>query len=232
MLQDAASSGSSEDTDLQQENQRLKAQIQALTARLAQHAQHAQQLLAGTEPFFEAQAGSLIGQPIEAEEEGSHADSDSDSDASFASARERALSRPLSASSSFRSADSSAFSSAQSRNLSVSPEKGSRGVSMGLQGGLPGVAAASFETAVEEVLSSSAGQAVQASSEGTYQQHMSLATMSRIVGMHIGSLTVSKALEVICLICLMLCWLTSDAQSPRSSAIEPALLNVLTSVST
>ena len=196
MLQDAASSGSSEDTDLQQENQRLKAQIQTLTARLAQHAQHAQQLLAGTEPFFEARAGSLIGQPLEAEGEGSHADSDSDSDASFASARERALSRPLSASSSFRSADSSAFSSAQSRNLSVSPEKGSRGVSTGVQGGL---AATSFETAAEEVLSRSAGPAIQASSEGTKQQHFSLATMSCIVGMHIGYLMVSRALEVICL---------------------------------
>lgn len=154
--------------DLLQENQRLKAQIQSLTARLSQHAQHAQQLLAGTEPFFGAQAGRLIGQPLEEDEEnGSNADSDSDE--SFASARERALSRPLSASSSFRSADSSGFSSAQSRNLSVSPDKGPRGFSKGLQGGESGAAVSSFETAREEALSSIETHAAeaQATSEGT-----------------------------------------------------------------
>lgn len=76
----------------------MKVQIAALNARLAQHAQHAEQLLAGTEAFFGDKAGTIIGQPLEEE--------DSDSDMSFTSAQERAFSRPLSAGSSYSSAHS------------------------------------------------------------------------------------------------------------------------------
>lgn len=164
LLQGASGSDLAEPKDLLQENLRLKAQVETLTARLAQHAQYAQQLLAGTELFFGAQAGSLIGQPLE--EEG--AEEDSDSDESFASARERALSRPLSAASSFRSAHSSGFSSAQSRNMSVSPDKGLTGVSPGVQGGQSGVP--NLDSAVKEVLSSATGLAgrAQRDSEGRH----------------------------------------------------------------
>ena len=98
-----AHSTSSRLVALEQENTDMKAQIAALNARLAQHAQHAQQLLAGTEAFFGDKAGSIIGQPLEEE--------DSDSDTSFTSAQERSFSRPLSAGSS--------YSSAHSKDLSV-----------------------------------------------------------------------------------------------------------------
>lgn len=64
----------------------MKAQIASLSARLAQHAQHAEQLLAGTEAFFGDKAGKIIGQPLEEE----------DSDVSFTSAQERSLSRATS----------------------------------------------------------------------------------------------------------------------------------------
>ena len=83
---------------LEQENNDMKEQIASLNARLSQHAQHAEQLLAGTEAFFGDKAGSIIGQPLEEE--------DSDSDLSFTSAQERSLSRPLSAGSSYSSAHS------------------------------------------------------------------------------------------------------------------------------
>lgn len=88
---------------LEQENTDMKAQIASLNARLAQHAQHAEQLLAGTEAFFGDKAGTIIGQPLEEE--------DSDSDMSFTSAQERSFSRPLSAGSS--------YSSARSRDVSA-----------------------------------------------------------------------------------------------------------------
>ena len=167
-MQGASGSDLAEPEDLLQENLCLKAQVETLTARLAQHAQHAQQLLAGTELFFGAQAGSLIGQPLEEEGSNPTAEEDSDSDESFASARERALSRPLSAASSFRSAHSTGFSSAQSRNLSVSPDKGLTGVSPGVQGGQSGVP--NLDSPVKEVLSSAPGLAgsAQGDSEGRH----------------------------------------------------------------
>lgn len=91
---------------LEQENLDMKAQIASLNARLSQHAQHAEQLLAGTEAFFGSKAGTIIGQPLEEE--------DSDSNLSFTSAQERSFSRPMSAGSSYSSALSN---SAQSRYM-------------------------------------------------------------------------------------------------------------------
>jgi hypothetical protein len=81
---------------LEQENSDMKAQIASLNARLAQHAQHAEHLLAGTEAFFGPKAGTIIGQALEEE--------DSDSNLSFTSAQERSFSRPMSAGSSYSSA--------------------------------------------------------------------------------------------------------------------------------
>lgn len=81
----------------------MKEQIASLNARLAQHAQHAEQLLAGTEVFFGDKAGTIIGQPLEEE--------DSDSNMSFTSAQERSFSRPMSAASSYDSAHSRDLSS-------------------------------------------------------------------------------------------------------------------------
>ena len=81
---------------LEQQNADMKAQIASLNARLAQHAQHAEQLLEGTEAFFGPKAGTIFGQQLEAESSGS--------DVTFSSARERSSSRPLSAGSSFSSA--------------------------------------------------------------------------------------------------------------------------------
>jgi len=46
----------------------MKAQIASLNARLAQHAQHAEHLLAGTEAFFGPKAGTIIGQALEEED--------------------------------------------------------------------------------------------------------------------------------------------------------------------
>ena len=88
---------------LEHENTDMKAQIASLSARLAQHAQHAEQLLAGTEAFFGDKAGTIIGQPVEEE--------DSDSNMSFTSAQERSFSRPMSAASSYDSAGSRDLSS-------------------------------------------------------------------------------------------------------------------------
>lgn len=76
----------------------MKRQVASLTARLAQHAQHAEQLLAGTEAFFGDKAGTILGQTLEEE--------DSDSNMSFSSAQERSFSRPMSAASSYTSAAS------------------------------------------------------------------------------------------------------------------------------
>ena len=87
---------------LELENINMKSQIASLNAHLAQHAQHAEQLLAGTEVFFGDKAG-IIGQPLEAE--------DSDSNMSFTSAQERSFSRPMSAASSYDSARSRDLSS-------------------------------------------------------------------------------------------------------------------------
>lgn len=95
---------------LEQENTDMKAQIASLNAKLAQHAQHAEQLLAGTEAFFGPKAGALIGQPMEGE--------DSDSDLSFTSAQERSFSRPMSAGSSYSSALSTSARSRSASHLS------------------------------------------------------------------------------------------------------------------
>ena len=81
----------------------MKAQIASLNARLAQHAQHAEQLLAGTEAFFGDKAGTIIGQPLEEEDSGSNM--------SFSSVQERSFSRPMSAASSYDSARSKGLSS-------------------------------------------------------------------------------------------------------------------------
>ena len=81
---------------LEQENADMKAQIANLNARLAQHAEHAEHLLTGTEDFFGPKAGTIIGQALEEE--------DSDSNLSFTSAQERSFSRPMSAGSSYSSA--------------------------------------------------------------------------------------------------------------------------------
>jgi len=81
---------------LEQENSDMKAQIASLNARLAQHAQHAEHLLVGTEAFFGPKAGTIIGHALEEE--------DSDSNLSFTSAQERSFSRPMSAGSSYSSA--------------------------------------------------------------------------------------------------------------------------------
>lgn len=88
---------------LELENIDMKAQVASLNARLAQHAQHAEQLLAGTEAFFGDKAGTILGQPLEEE--------DSDSNISFTSAQERSFSRPMSAASSYDSARSRDLSS-------------------------------------------------------------------------------------------------------------------------
>lgn len=92
---------------LERENLDMKTQIANLNARLAQHAQHAEQLLAGTEAFFGDKAGTVIGQPLEEE--------DSDSNMSFSSAQERSFSRPMSAASSYTSAASKELSSSSPR---------------------------------------------------------------------------------------------------------------------
>lgn len=188
LVQEADGVSAAQASHLAQENEQLRAQIQKLNARLAQHAQRAEQLLAGTEPFFGSLAGSLIGQPVEEEDEGDSR-ADSDSGESFTSARERALSRPLSAASSFHSAHSAGFSAAQSGSLtvsgSVSPVKrGARGASKATGGAGP---AASFDSAQEEVLSQQAdgGRAAQpagchSSSEGMLHAGLYLQCTSRI----------------------------------------------------
>lgn len=96
---------------LERENLDMKRQVASLNARLAQHAQHAEQLLAGTEAFFGDKAGTIIGQTLEEE--------DSDSNMSFSSAQERSFSRPMSAASSYTSAASKDVSSSSPRYVTV-----------------------------------------------------------------------------------------------------------------
>lgn len=92
---------------LERENMDMKRQVASLNARLAQHAQHAEQLLAGTEAFFGDKAGTIIGRTMVEE--------DSDSNMSFSSAQERSFSRPMSAASSYTSAASKDVSSSSPR---------------------------------------------------------------------------------------------------------------------
>ncbi|DBB16724.1 TPA: hypothetical protein ACH3X3_014968 [Trebouxia sp. C0006] len=139
---------------LEQENSDMKAQIASLNARLAQHAQHAEHLLAGTEAFFGPKAGTIIGQALEEE--------DSDLNLSFTSAQERSFSRPMSAGSSYSSALSTS-----GRSRSVSPALHAQGLSRGagssktLGPGDSGVSSASFETAREDALSRMGSAATQ-----------------------------------------------------------------------